>query len=138
MKCSIFDLEDGNSEIVTGRYCTVRLTARDSYFTILVKVFNNHIFYRKHKFHRSYRISIEHKIMVLKPAIKYEIIWYTSPKFETILINDFWHHSIYLLSKRFSNIIFTEPKITNFKNETIGHSKTYLLFDLLERQKSIS
>ena len=69
MECSIFDLEDGNSEIVTGRYCTVRLTARDSYFTILVKVFNNHIFYRKHKFHRSYRISIEHKIMQLSTKL---------------------------------------------------------------------
>ena len=53
MKCSIFDLEDGNSETVIGRYCTVRPTTRDSYFTILVKVFNNHIFCRKHKFHES-------------------------------------------------------------------------------------
>ena len=46
-----------------------------------------------------------------------------------ILINDFQHHSISLLSKSFSNIIFAEPKVTNCEDEAINNANIYLLFE---------
>ena len=48
--------------------------------------------------------------------------------FETIPIDDFWHHSISLLSKSFSNTVFA-----NWKDQTINS----VPLDLLGRQKSI-
>ena len=42
-----------------------------------------------------------------------------------ILINDFQHHSISLLSKSFSNIIFVEPKVTNCKDKAINNANVY-------------
>ena len=59
----------------------------------------------------------------------------------TVWAEKFWehpyrHHSISLLSKSFLNI-FTEPKISNCKDQTINGLNIYLLFDLLRRQKSI-
>ena len=71
----------------------------------------------------------EHKILVLKPTSKYQIIW------------QWWFTalSISLLSKNFGNIIFfTEPEISNWREKTINCSNIYLLFDLLWCQKSIS
>ena len=74
--------------------------------------FHKSYFSRKNIFHESYIEWTEHKVMVLKPANKYQIIWYYH-NIENILIDDFWHHSISLLSKSFSNIIFA-----NCKNQT--------------------
>ena len=91
---------------------------------------------RKYIFHESYEWT-EHRIMVLKPANKYQIIWWC-PNFENILINDFRQHSISLLSTSFSDIIFTEANIINIlQKQTIKHSNIYLLFDLLGHQKII-
>ena len=69
-------------------------------------------FSRKNIFHESYIEWTEHKVMVLKPANKYQIIRYWH-YFENILIDDCQHYSISLLSKSFSNIIFA-----NCKNQT--------------------
>ena len=74
--------------------------------------------------------------MVLKPANKYQVTRQRLD-FKSILTADFQHHFISLLSKSFSNIIFTESKMTNCKYETINHSHIYLLFDLLGCQISI-
>ena len=46
----------------------------DSYFTILGEVFMNHIF-AENKYFTDHIELREHKIMVLKPANKYQIIW---------------------------------------------------------------
>ena len=103
----------------------------DLYFTILVEVFMNRIL-AENMYLTNHIECTEHKIMVLKPANKYQIIWYCH-NFENILIDDFGHDSIPLLRKRFSNIIFA-----NCKDQTINNSNIYLLLDLLGRQKSIS
>ena len=73
---------------------------------------------RKYIFHESYEWT-EHRIMVLKPANKYQIIWWC-PSFENILINDFQQHSISLLSTSFSDIIFTEANIIYCKNRQLN------------------
>ena len=46
----------------------------DLYFTILVEVFMNHIL-AENMYLTNHREWTEHKIMVLKPTIKYQIIW---------------------------------------------------------------
>ena len=62
------------------------LTARHPYFTILVENFKNHI------------LAEEHKIMVLKPANKYQFIRHCHD-FENILISDFQHQPFLYRSK---------------------------------------
>ena len=62
------------------------LTARDPYFTILVENFTKHI------------LAEEHKIMVLKPANKYQFIRYCHD-FENIIISDFQHQPFLYRSK---------------------------------------
>ena len=74
--------------------------------------------------------------MVLKPANKYQIIRQRL-YFKSILINNFQQHLISLLSTSFPNIILTELKMKNCKDETISHSNISLLFDLLQCQISI-
>ena len=69
------------------------LTICDSYFTILVEVFKDHIL-AKNIYFTNRLGRIEHKIMVLKPANKYKIIWQCH-NFENILIDDFLHHPIF-------------------------------------------
>ena len=62
----------------------------DSYFTILVEVFTNYILAKNTYF--TNRIAwTEHKIMVLKPATKYQIIQHWD-NFKNILIDDNHHH----------------------------------------------
>ena len=65
------------------------LTTLDSYFTILVEVFTNHILAERTYF-TNHREWIEHKIMVLKPANKYIIIWQCQNF--NILIDDLQQH----------------------------------------------
>ena len=82
----------------------------------------------------------EHKVMTSKLANKYQIIWQCN-SFKSTLI-DYFHRlfpasSISFSSKSFVNI-FTEQKITNWKDDTINHSNIYFLFDLLWCQKGIS
>ena len=87
--------------------------------------FHEPYFSRKHTFHESFEWT-EHKIMILKPANKYQIIrqqWFT-------LL------SIFLSNKSFGNIIFYRAEITNWKDETINCSNIYLLFDLLWCKKT--
>ena len=105
------------------------LTTRDSYFKILVQVFANHIL-AKNIFYESYRVN-RTQDYGLKPGDKYQIIRCCN-NFENTLIDYLRHHSISLLSKSFSNIIFA-----NCKDQTIN-SNIYLLLELLGRQRSIS
>ena len=49
------------------------LTARDSYFTILVEVFTNH-FLIEYTYYTNHAKWTEHKIMGFKPGNKYQII----------------------------------------------------------------
>ena len=59
-------------------------------FTILFEVFTNHLLGENTCF-TNHIESTEHKIVVLKPAIKYQIIW-KCHNFKNILIEDFQHH----------------------------------------------
>ena len=68
--------------------------------------------------------------MALKPANKYQL--FVIATILTILVDDFRHHTISLLSKSFSNIVFA-----NCKDQAINNSNIYILFDLLGRHKSI-
>ena len=83
------------------------LTTRDSYFTILVEVFTNHILAENMIDFRIYfTIHLgwtEHKIMVLKPANKNKII--RQHNFENIY-QQFLSQPHFLSSKGFVNIIF--------------------------------
>ena len=83
---------------------------KDSYFTVLLEVFTNHILAENTYFTNHFGRT-EHKIMVLKPADKY-IISRQCHNFENILAYDFLHHPT---------------------DEEIDHSSIYLLFDLLWR-----
>ena len=58
---------------------------------ILVEVFANHIL-GENTFQESYMGWAKYKIMVLKPANMYQIIWQCY-KLKNILIDDFQHHS---------------------------------------------
>ena len=107
------------------------LTTHDSYFMILVEVFTNHIL-AQNRTQDSLRSDYGLKTSKQVP------IFGKCHNFENIFIEHFQHYSISLLSKSFSNIIFTEPQITNCEEQTINHSNIYLLFDLLGRRKSIS
>ena len=73
------------------------LTTRDSYFTILVEVFTNHILAENTNFTNQIGWT-EHEIMVLKPANKYKIIWQCH-NFENIFIDDLLHHPILYRAK---------------------------------------
>ena len=112
------------------------LTIRHSYFTILVEVFKNHILAQNTYFTNHTELT-EHKIMVFKLANKYQIIWQRH-HFKNILIDDFQHHPILYRATLLQTSVFTEPKITNRKDETMNHSNICLLFDLLCCQKDIS
>ena len=50
------------------------LTTRDSYFTILVEVFTNHIS-AENRYFTNHIEWTEHKIMGFKPSNRYQIIW---------------------------------------------------------------
>ena len=59
-----------SGQIETG----VDLTTRDSYFTILVEVFTNRNL-AENAYFMNHMEWTEHKIMALKSANKYQIIW---------------------------------------------------------------
>ena len=116
---------------------------RDSYFTFLVKVFRNHIV-AEIVYFTNHTGWTEHKIVVLKPANKYQVICQCH-NFKNILIGNSYleniliEHSyqpassISLWSKCLKTSFFTEPKITDCESETINHSNI-LMFHLLWRQ----
>ena len=60
---------------------------RDLYFTILVEFFTNHILEENTNF-TNHLGWTEQKIMVLKPANKYKIIWQWHD-FENIFVDNF-------------------------------------------------
>ena len=66
------------------------LTTSDSYFTIPHEVFTNHILVANTYFTNRMELK-EHKIMVLKPGNKYQIMLQFH-NFKNILIDDFQHH----------------------------------------------
>ena len=117
--------------------CTrFNLTTRDSYFTTLVGVFTDHIL-AKNIF--TNRIEwTEHKIMVLKPTNKYQIIRQCH-NFKNILIGNLQHQPFLSIERKFcKRHFFTEPKTTYWKDKAINHSNIYLLCDLLWCYYSIS
>ena len=99
------------------------LTTLDSYLTILVEVFTNHILAERTYF-TNHREWIEHKIMVLKPANKYIIIWQCQNF--NILIDD-------LQQQNFVKIIFY-----GHVNNKLQRWGNYLRFHILWCQKSMS
>ena len=66
------------------------VTTHDSYFTIVVKIFANHILAEKTYF-ANHVEQIEHRIMVLQPANRYKIVCQYH-NFRNIIANDFQHH----------------------------------------------
>ena len=82
------------------------LTTRDSYFTILVEVFTNHILAKD----REWR---EHKI----------------------LIDDFHGIILFFIKQKFCKHHFLRSRNNKLKDEIINHSKLYLLFDLFWWEK---
>ena len=64
----------------------LNLTTRDSYFTILVEVFTNHISTKSTHF-TNHIERTEHSIMVLKLSNKYQIIWQCH-NFKNIFVDD--------------------------------------------------
>ena len=77
--------------IVTG----FDLTTRDSYFTILVKVLTNHILAENTYFTNHIELT-EHKIIVLIPANRYQIIRQFR-NFKNILIDDYQYNGAKVL-----------------------------------------
>ena len=73
------------------------LMTHDSYFTILVKVFTNHILAENSCF-TIWIEWTEHKIIVLKPANKYQIIW-NCHNFKIIFMDNFHHHQFLYWAK---------------------------------------
>ena len=70
------------------------LTTRDSYFTILVEFFKNHIL-AKSTYFMIHREWPEQKVTVSKPANKYQIVRQCH-SFKSILIDDDQHHSFFI------------------------------------------
>ena len=93
------------------------LTTRDSYFTNGVGVFTNHIL-AENTYFTNKREWTDHKIMVLKPENKYQIIRQRHIS-RNILITDFQHHLFLCWAKVVNIKFFTDPQITNYKDETI-------------------
>ena len=65
------------------------LTTRDSYSMILVEVLTNHILAKNTYFTNHIELT-EHKIIVLKPGNKYQIIWQFH-YFKNIVFENFQH-----------------------------------------------
>ena len=63
------------------------LMTHDLHFMILVEVFKNHIL-AENTYFMNHIERTEHKIIVLKHANKYQIVWQCH-SFKNILINDF-------------------------------------------------
>ena len=97
------------------------LTTHDSYFTILVEVFTNHISAENTYF--ANRIEwTKHSIMVLRLSNKYQIILHHN-NFKNILVDD---HPFF----------FSKLKITNWKDETINHSNIYYYYLIYGARKA--
>ena len=62
----------------------------DSYFKILVEVFTNRNL-AENTYFTNHMEWTEHKIMALKPASKYQIIWWCH-NLKNTLINNFQHY----------------------------------------------
>ena len=77
----------------------------------------------------------EHKVMVLKPANKYQIIR-QSHTFKNILIDNVHHHPFLCRAKVCKHHFLRTENNTLQRQD--NHSNIYLLFDLLWCQKSIS
>ena len=97
------------------------LTTHDSYFTILVEVFTNHILAENTYF--ANRIEwTKHSIMVLRLSNKYQIILHHN-NFKNILVDD---HPFF----------FSKLKITNWKDGTINHSNIYYYYLIYGARKA--
>ena len=73
------------------------LMTRDLVFTILVEVFMNHIL-AKNTYFTNHIEWTEHKIVIVKPANKYQIVWQCH-NFKNILISDFHHYQFLYQTK---------------------------------------
>ena len=90
-----------NIESLKGKngsnYISARFNNLWLYFAFLFEVFTNHISAENSYFKNHLEWS-DHKIMVLKLAIKYEITWQRH-NFKNILVNDFQQHSFLYQAK---------------------------------------
>ena len=72
------------------RYSVLYLMTCDFYFTILVEVFTNNVL-AENTYFTNHTDWTEHKIMVLKPANKYQFIWQCH-NFKITLMGNFERH----------------------------------------------
>ena len=84
---------------------------QDSYFTILVEVFTNHVL-AENPYFTNHTELLEYKIMVLKPANKYPVIWQCL-NFKSIIHNNFQYHSFLYGVKALQISTFMEFKMIN-------------------------
>ena len=98
-KCTFFSFRTLSLRCLHKTKTGFDLTARDSYFTIPVEVFTNHIL-PVNTYFTNRREWTEHKIIVLKPASKNKAIWQRY-FFRNILIVDFQHHLSLCWAKMF-------------------------------------
>ena len=124
--CANINFEFSCSEWRTG----FDLMTCDSYFTILIEVFPNHILVENTYFTNHIEWT-EYIIMVLKPVNKYQIIWQCD-SFRTILTDDFF------MSKYFVNITFYGTENDKLLSRDNPPLNIYLLFNLLKCQKNVS
>ena len=96
------------------------MITRDSYFTILVEVFTNHIV-AENTYFANHIEWIEHAVVVLKPANKYQIIWQCY-NFRTGITDKFF------MSKSFLNLIFYGTENDKLQQFTIQIFIYYLIF----------
>ena len=88
------------------------LTTCNSYFTILVEVFTNHISDKNTYFINHIKWP-EHKVPVLKPANKYQVIWQCH-SFKSILLTITSIIHFFYWVKDLEASLFTKLKMTNY------------------------
>ena len=99
------------------------LTTYDSYFTVSVEVFTNHIGW------------IEHLTMVLKPENKHQIIQWNH-NFKNILFDDFQHQSFFIKQTFCKHHLLRSRKwkIAKTRQLTIQTFISYLIYSGVRRK----
>ena len=98
---SVLYLLDGVQLVSVNTFSGFNLTTRDLHFTILVKVFTNHIL-AENTYFTNHAEWIEHNIMVLKPANKNQII----RPCHNSLITDYQYHALLYRAKVLQTFIY--------------------------------
>ena len=119
-------------------FCTgFDLTTRDSYFTILVKVFTNHSL-EQNPYFTNHIERKEYKTMTLKTAKHLNTYIIFTDIILKLFLSAVFSIIHFFIEQVLQTLFFMEPKITYCKDGTINHSNIYLLFYLLWCQKIIS